>query len=132
MGDGEQQEGSIWEAAMSASHFKLDNLCAIIDDNGLQIDGDTKDVMNVEPLSEKYKAFGWNVIKIDGHDLTAVDSAYAAASAHKGAPSVIVAKTVKGKGVSFMENLASWHGKAPSKEQVEQALQEIDGAAVNR
>lgn len=128
MGDGEQQEGSIWEAAMAAPHLKLNNLCAIVDDNGLQIDGETKNVMNVQPLPEKYKAFGWNVIEIDGHDLEAVDKAYAAAKAETGRPTAIIAKTVKGKGVSFMENLAEWHGKAPSKELVEKAIAEIDAA----
>jgi transketolase len=128
MGDGEQQEGSIWEAAMAAPHLKLNNLCAIVDDNGLQIDGETKKVMNVESLAQKYQAFGWNVIEIDGHDLDAVDKAYAAAKAETNKPTAIIAKTVKGKGVSFMENLAEWHGKAPSKEQVEKAIAEIDAS----
>ena len=126
MGDGEQQEGSIWEAAMSAPHFKLNNLCAIVDNNGLQIDGATKDIMPVESLADKYKSFGWNVIEIDGHDLAQVDAAYAKAKAEKEKPTAIIAKTVKGKGVSFMEGLAEWHGKTPSKEQVEKALAEID------
>ncbi|MDR1942340.1 MAG: transketolase [Endomicrobium sp.] len=126
MGDGEQQEGSVWEAAMSASHFKLDNLCAIIDDNGLQIDGATKEIMNIAPIAAKYAAFGWNVIETDGHDLAAVDRAYSLAADCKDKPSVIIAKTVKGKGVSFMENLASWHGKAPSKDEVLKAIEEID------
>jgi transketolase len=126
MGDGEQQEGSIWEAAMSAAHFKLDNLCAIVDDNGLQIDGATKDVMNVDPLADKYRAFGWNVIEIDGHNLEAVDKAYLQFKTEKGSPTAIIAKTVKGKGVSYMENLVEWHGKILSKELVEKALMEID------
>ena len=128
MGDGEQQEGSVWEAAMSAGHLKLNNLCAIVDDNGLQIDGETKKVMNIQPLSDKYVSFGWNVIKIDGHDLEAADKAYAAAKAQKEKPTAIIAKTVKGKGVSFMENIAQWHGKAPSKELVAKAIEEIDAA----
>ena len=129
MGDGEQQEGSIWEAVMAAPHLKLSNLCAIVDDNGLQIDGETKDIMNIQPLAEKYRAFGWNVLEIDGHNLDEVDKAYAAAKAETNKPTAIIAKTVKGKGVSFMENLAEWHGKAPSKELVEKAIAEID--AVN-
>ncbi len=128
MGDGEQQEGSIWEAAMSAAHFKFDNLCAIVDDNGLQIDGATKDVMNVDPLADKYRAFGWNVIEIDGHNLEAVDKAYLQFKTEKGSPTAIIAKTVKGKGVSYMENLVEWHGKILSKELVEKALMEIDGS----
>jgi transketolase len=128
MGDGEQQEGSIWEAAMSASHYKLDNLCAIVDNNGLQIDGVTKDVMNVEPLADKYRAFGWNVIEINGHNLDEIDDAYAQFKATTGKPTAIIAKTVKGKGVSYMENLAEWHGKIPSKELIEKALSEIDAS----
>ncbi|MDR1695342.1 MAG: transketolase [Endomicrobium sp.] len=128
MGDGEQQEGSIWEAAMAASHYKLGNLCAIVDDNGLQIDGRTKDVMNVESLAGKYKSFGWHTVEIDGHNLDEVNAAYAEAKEEKERPTAIIAKTVKGKGVSFMENLAEWHGKAPSKEQVEKAFAEIDAS----
>ncbi|MCL2390219.1 MAG: transketolase [Endomicrobia bacterium] len=128
MGDGEQQEGSVWEAAMSASHYKLNNLCAIIDDNGLQIDGQTKNVMNIEPLADKYKSFGWHVIEIDGHNLDEIDAAYSKAKEEKEKPTAIIAKTIKGKGVSFMENLAEWHGKAPSKEQVEKAFAEIDAS----
>ncbi|MDR1522396.1 MAG: transketolase [Endomicrobium sp.] len=126
MGDGEQQEGSIWEAAMSASHYGLNNLCAIVDDNGLQIDGLTKDVMNVEPLVDKYKAFGWNVIEVDGHNLDEIDNAYLKFKTEKQKPTVIIAKTIKGKGVSYMENQTQWHGKVPSKELIEQALLEID------
>ncbi|AKL97632.1 transketolase [Endomicrobium proavitum] len=131
MGDGEQQEGSVWEAAMSAAHFKLDNLCAVVDDNGLQIDGPTKEIMNVVPLADKYKSFGWNVIEINGHNFDEIDAAYVAAKKTSGKPTVIIAKTVKGKGVSFMENLAEWHGKVPSKEQVEKALAEIDNSLKN-
>jgi transketolase len=128
MGDGEQQEGSIWEAAMAAPQFKLDNLCAIVDNNGLQIDGATKDVMNVEPLADKYRSFGWNVLEIDGHNLSEVDKAYSQFKETKGKPTAIIAKTVKGKGVSYMENLVEWHGKIPSKELVQKALEEIDAS----
>ncbi|GHT53780.1 transketolase [Endomicrobiia bacterium] len=128
MGDGEQQEGSIWEAAMAAAHFKLDNLCAIVDNNGLQIDGATKDVMNVESLTDKYRSFGWNVIEIDGHNLEKIDKAYTQFKAEKGKPTAIIAKTVKGKGVSYMENLDEWHGKIPSKELTKKALEEIDAS----
>jgi transketolase len=125
MGDGEQQEGSVWEAAMSAAHFKLDNLCAIVDVNGLQIDGRVKDIMGIEPLAEKYRAFGWNTIEIDGHNFEEVNSAYAAARKVKGKPTAVIARTVKGKGVSFMENNVDWHGKTPTKEQAEKALKEL-------
>jgi transketolase len=128
MGDGEQQEGSVWEAVMAGSHFKLDNLCAIVDNNGLQIDGLTKNVMNVEPLGDKYRSFGWNVIAIDGHNLEEIDRAYAQFKAEKGKPTAIIAKTIKGKGVSYMENLSEWHGKIPSKELIEKALEEIDAS----
>ena len=126
MGDGEQQEGSVWEAVMAAPHFKLDNLCAIIDCNGLQIDGKVEDVLNINPIADKYRAFGWNVLEIDGHNLQEVDQAYSKAKQCKGKPTAIIAKTVKGKGVAFMENVADWHGKAPNAEQLEQALKEID------
>ena len=125
MGDGEQQEGSIWEAAMSAGHYKLGNVCAIVDVNRLQIDGWVKEVMNVEPLAEKYAAFGWNVIEIDGHDIPQILDAFARARRETGRPSVILARTIKGKGVSFMENEAGWHGVAPKKEQFEKALNEL-------
>ena len=128
MGDGEQQEGSVWEAVMAAPHFKLDNLCAIVDCNGLQIDGKVEDVLNINPIADKYRAFGWNVIEIDGHNLKEVDEAYTKAKQCKGKPTAIMAKTVKGKGVSFMENVADWHGKAPNAEQLEQALKEIDAS----
>jgi len=125
MGDGEQQEGSIWEAAMAAGHYQLGNLCAIVDVNRLQIDGWVKEVMNVEPLPEKYAAFGWNVIEIDGHDMEQIVDAFARARQESARPSVILARTIKGKGVSFMENEASWHGVAPKKEQFEKALPEL-------
>ena len=115
LGDGEIEEGQVWEAAMYAAHYKLDNLCAFIDSNGLQIDGPTKDVMNSDPIDEKFKAFGWNVIVIDAHDIQAIKDALAAAKTVKGQPTAIVAKSVKGKGVSFMENNVSWHGSASSR-----------------
>ena len=125
LGDGELQEGIVWEAAMSAAHYKLDNMVAIVDHNGLQIDGRNDDVMRVMPIADKFRAFGWNVIEIDGHDMEQILDAFAKARACKGMPSVIVAETVKGKGVSFMENQAGWHGKAPGDEQTEQALAEL-------
>jgi len=126
MGDGEIAEGQIWEAAMSAAKYELDNLCGIVDVNGLQIDGATKDVMPSEPLDKKWEAFGWNVIKADGHDFESLEKAFDEAAACKGKPSVILAKTIKGKGVSFMENNAGWHGKAPNAEQFEQAKAELE------
>ena len=128
MGDGEIEEGQIWEAAMSAAKYKLDNLCGIVDVNGLQIDGRTAAVMPSEPLDAKFAAFGWNVIKADGHDFDSLRAALAAAKAEKDRPSVILAKTVKGKGVSFMENDPGWHGKAPNAEQYEQAMAELNAA----
>ena len=128
LGDGEIEEGQVWEAFMSAAKYGLDNLCAVIDVNGLQIDGKTADVMPTEPLDEKMAAFGWNVIPVDGHDLTALSDAFAQAKENKGAPTVLLAKTVKGKGVSFMENQAGWHGKAPNAEQYEQARAELVAA----
>ena len=128
LGDGECQEGEVWEAAMSAAHYKLDNLLAFVDANGLQIDGKVSDVMNPSPIDEKFKAFGWHVIVLeDGNNLEAVIEACEQAKQVKEKPTVIVAKTVKGKGVSFMENQAGWHGVAPSKEQCEQALVELEG-----
>ena len=128
MGDGEIEEGQIWEAAMSAAKYGLSNLCGIVDVNGLQIDGRTADVMPSEPLDAKFAAFGWNVIKADGHDFDSLRAALAAAKAEKDRPSVILAKTVKGKGVSFMENDPGWHGKAPNAEQYEQAMAELNAA----
>ena len=127
MGDGEQQEGNIWEAVMEASHYKLDNLVGIIDRNRLQIDGWVKDVMNVEPLEERYRSFGWEVIEIDGHDIPQVVDALQKAKGIPvaGRPTLILANTVKGKGVSFMENLAGWHGKAPSYDEMVKALEEL-------
>ena len=126
VGDGESEEGQVWEAAMFAAHYKLDNLCAFIDWNGLQIDGAVKDVMNPTPLDEKFKAFGWHVIMIDAHDLAAIDTAVKEAKATKGQPTAIIAKSVKGKGVSYMENAVNWHGAAPKQEQYEIAVKELD------
>lgn len=127
LGDGEIQEGIVWEALMSAAHYKLDNMVAILDHNGLQIDGKNEDVMTVAPVVEKFQAFGWNVIQIDGHDFEQILDAFKQARACKGKPTMIVAETVKGKGVSFMENNAGWHGKAPDEEQTKQALAELGG-----
>lgn len=125
MGDGETQEGQVWEAAMFAAHYKLDNLIAFIDHNGLQIDGNISDVLCPEPLDAKWKSFCWHVQVIDGHDHEAITQAIAAARQAKGQPSMIIANTVKGKGVSFMEDKASWHGNAPKEEQCSQALAEL-------
>ena len=126
LGDGEIAEGQVWEAFMSAAKYKLDNLCACIDVNGLQIDGRTAYVMPTEPLDKKLEAFGWHVIKIDGHDFDQIEAAYKEAAETKGQPTMILAKTVKGKGVSFMENQAGWHGKAPNDEQMAQARTELE------
>lgn len=125
LGDGECQEGQIWEAAMSAAHYQLGNLCAIIDHNGLQIDGEVCQVMNIDPLADKWQAFGWQVIQIDGHDYEQLLAALTAAHAENTRPTVIIAKTVKGKGVSFTENQVCWHGVAPNEEQVCQMLEEL-------
>jgi transketolase len=124
-GDGEHQEGQIWEAIMEAGDFKLDNLTNVLDKNRLQIDGWVKDVMDIDPIVEKYKAFKWNVIEIDGHDMKQILDAFERAKAHKGQPTVIIAHTVKGKGVDFMENVAGWHGKSPICEQMENALVQL-------
>jgi transketolase len=125
LGDGELQEGQVWEAAMFAAHYKLDNLCLFIDFNGLQIDGAVTDVMNPTPIDEKYKAFGFNVININGHDFDEIENAVKQAESCKGKPTAIICTTIKGKGVSFMENKAEWHGTAPNKEQFEQAMLEL-------
>jgi transketolase len=125
MGDGEQQEGQIWEAAMAAGHYKLDNLVGIVDKNCLQIDGNVCDVMNIDPIDEKYRAFGWHVVVCDGHSIPALIAAFEEAARTKGKPTVIIAKTVKGKGVSFMENQAGWHGRAPKKDELDKALAEL-------
>ena len=126
LGDGEIAEGQVWEAAMSAAKYKLDNLCALVDVNGLQIDGATKDVMPSEPLDKKFEAFNWNVIKVCGHDFAALLKAFEDAAACKGKPTAILLQTVKGKGVSFMENNFGWHGKAPNDEQYEAAKAEVE------
>ena len=126
LGDGEIAEGQIWEAAMAAAKYGLSNLCAIVDVNGLQIDGKTCDVMPTEPLDQKFAAFNWNVLKVDGHDYAAIADALAQARACTDRPTVILARTVKGKGVSFMENDAGWHGKAPNDEQYAVARAELE------
>ncbi len=126
LGDGEIEEGQVWEAAMFAAHYKLDNLTAFLDFNGLQIDGDIREVMNSTPIDKKFEAFNWNVITIDGHDYDQIRNAIDEAQTVKGKPTIIIAKCVKGKGVSFMENQAGWHGAAPNKEQFEQAIAELD------
>ena len=131
MGDGEIQEGQIWEAAMTSAHHKLDNLCAVLDNNGIQLDGFVKDIMGVEPVADKWRSFGWNVIECDGHDMGQVLDAYSSAMSAKGKPSIIIAKTVKGKGVSFMENDPNWHGNAPNDEQLAKALEEIRGGGID-
>jgi len=125
MGDGEIQEGNIWEAAMAASHYRCDNICAMLDYNGYQIDGKVDDVMSLEPITDKWKAFGWHTIEIDGHDMAQILDAYQQAQCIKEKPSIIIAHTVKGKGVSFMENVVDFHGRAPSKEEEAQALREL-------
>ncbi len=126
LGDGEIQEGQVWEACMAASHYKLDNLCIVVDNNGLQIDGNVADVMSPYPIVDKLLAFGFNVHAVDGHDFDALDKAFANARKTKGQPTAIVMSTVKGKGVSFMENNAGWHGKAPNDEEYEKAMQELN------
>ncbi len=125
LGCGESQEGQVWEAAMAAAHYKLDNLCAIIDKNNLQIDGKTCEVMNIEPVAEKWMAFGWNVIEIDGHNFGEILKAFDESKKVKGKPTMIVAKTVKGKGVSFMENVCGFHGKALTEEELAKAVEEL-------
>ncbi|MBI2848448.1 MAG: transketolase [Chloroflexi bacterium] len=126
LGDGECDEGQVWEAAMAAAHFRVDNLTAIVDRNEIQLDGWTRDVMSLEPLPRKWGAFGWHVIEADGHDITQLLGAFEEAKNARGKPSVIIARTVKGKGVSFMENNPDFHGKAPSKTEVERALKELE------
>ena len=127
LGDGELEEGQVWEASMCAAHYKLDNLIAFVDFNGLQIDGEITKVMNPSPIDKKFEAFGWNVLIIDGHNYDEILDAIEKAKNHKGQPTVIICNTIKGKGVSFMENEASWHGTAPNKEQCEIALKELGG-----
>ena len=127
LGDGELQEGLIWEAAMSAAHYKLDNLCVIVDWNGLQIDGKNEEVMTVAPIDEKFRAFGFHVLTIDGHDFGQIFDAFDKAKACKGKPTAIIAKTSKGRGVSFMEDNPGWHGKAPKEDEAKQAVTELGG-----
>ena len=126
LGDGEIQEGQVWEAAMFAAHYKLDNLTAIVDSNGLQIDGKVADVMSPYPIDEKFKAFGWHTVAADAHDFDSLESAFNETESVAGQPSVIIINSTKGKGVSYMENECSWHGKAPNKEEYEQAMQELE------
>ena len=128
LGDGEIQEGQVWEACMAAAHYKLDNLCIVIDNNGLQIDGNIADVMSPYPIVDKLTAFGFHVLPIDGHDFDAIEAAFAEARATKGKPTAIVITTTKGKGVSYMENQAGWHGKAPNDAEYEQAMAELNAA----
>lgn len=125
LGDGEIQEGQVWEAAMFAAFHKIDNVVCIVDYNRIQLDGFVKDIMDIEPLTDKWRAFGWHVIELDGHDLNAVNAAYDEAAATKGKPSVLIAHTVKGKGVSFMENNPKFHGMAPTAEELQKALAEL-------
>ena len=132
LGDGEIQEGQVWEAAMSSSHYKLDNLCVIVDNNNLQIDGNVDKVMNVYPIKEKFESFGFHAIDIDGNDIEQLINAFNEAKQIKGKPTAIIAKTIKGKGVSFMENVATWHGKAPNTEQYNIAMQELKEGVKNR
>jgi len=131
MGDGEQGEGSVYEAAMSASHYKLDNLIAIIDRNGLQISGDTEDVMSLEPMRSRWEAYGWHVVECDGHIINELTKTFQSIPVVTGKPHLVIARTIKGKGVSFMENQAKWHHGVPTKEQLEIALKELD-ASINR
>ena len=125
LGDGEIEEGQIWEAAMTANKYHLDNLCVIVDNNNLQIDGKVEEVMSPYPIDEKFRSFGFEVIKIDGHNIEEIIKAFEVAKNIKGKPTCIIASTIKGKGISFMENQASWHGKAPNEEQYKQAMQEL-------
>lgn len=124
-GDGEMQEGQVWEAAMTSSHYKLDNLCLIIDNNNLQIDGKVDEVMSIYPLDKKLKSFGFEVMSIDGHDFNQIIGALNKAKTIKGKPTAIIARTIKGKGVSFMENVPEWHGKAPKEEEYKIAMEEL-------
>ncbi len=126
LGDGEIEEGQVWEAAMSASHYKLDNLCLIVDNNNLQIDGEIENVMNPYPIDGKFKSFGFEVLTIDGHNFKDILEAFNKARGIKGKPTAIIAKTIKGKGVSFMENQAGWHGKAPNEEEYNKAMEELN------
>jgi len=126
LGDGELEEGQIWEAAMTASHYKLDNLCVIVDNNNLQIDGEIENVMSPYPIDKKFEAFGFNVLKVDGHNIEELIKAFKTFKNTKGKPTAIIANTIKGKGISFMENNVAWHGKAPNDEQYSQAIKELN------
>ena len=126
LGDGEIEEGQVWEAAMTANKYKLDNLCVIVDNNNLQIDGPIEEVMSSYPIDEKFKSFGFQIINIDGHNIQEIIDAFDVAKNVKGNPTCIIAKTIKGKGVSFMENKAEWHGKAPTEEQYNLAIEELN------
>lgn len=126
LGDGETQEGNIWEAAMASAHYKCDNLCAMLDYNRFQIDGKIADIMNLEPISDKWRSFGWHTIEINGHNIKEILQAYEEAKTIKGKPSIIIAHTIKGKGVSFMENVVDFHGRSPTKEEEQQALRELE------
>ncbi len=126
MGDGEVQEGNIWEAAMAAGHFGCNNICAILDANGCQIDGRCEDIMGIEPLAAKWQAFGWHTIEINGHDMKQILAAYEEAKTIQNKPTIIIARTVKGKGVSFMEGVVAFHGKAPTQEEAQRALKELE------
>jgi transketolase len=125
VGDGESQEGQIWEAAMFGGYHKVDNICAIVDFNGIQLDGFVKDILSLDPLADKWRSFGWHVVECNGHDIPALQKAFAEAAATKGQPTCLIAHTVKGKGVSFMENNPKFHGTAPTKEECALALKEL-------
>jgi transketolase len=125
LGDGELQEGQVWEAALFAAQQRLDNICAIVDCNGIQLDGTLEEIKSMNPIDEKWRSFGWHVLSVDGHDVRALYDAYKAAAAHKGQPTVILAHTIKGKGISFMENQAKWHGTAPNDDEFEAAMAEL-------
>ena len=125
LGDGEIEEGQVWEAAMTSAHYKLDNLCVIVDNNKLQIDGSVEEVMSVYPIKEKFESFGFEVFEVDGNNIDSLITVFQKAKTVKGKPTVIVAKTIKGKGISFMENQVGWHGKAPSEEQYLEAMKEV-------
>ncbi|MFH0877492.1 MAG: transketolase [Candidatus Omnitrophota bacterium] len=125
LGDGEIQEGNVWEAAMAAAHYKCDNLCAILDYNGFQIDGRVSEIMGIEPLSEKWRAFGWHVLDIDGHNMNAILKAFETAKKIREKPTMIIAKTIKGKGVAFMENVVDFHGRPPTSDEAQRALKDL-------
>jgi transketolase len=131
LGDGEQQEGQMWEAAMAAAHYSADNLIAIVDNNGMQIDGSNEEIMSISPLPDKWRSFGWRVLTLNGHDMAEILQAFEDAKKTKGQPTVLIARTVKGKGVSFMENRSEWHSGAPTKEQFEKAMEELEAVGVD-